>query len=887
MAEILCPNCGKPNPSSLRVCQFCQAPLPSESSLRTGDQPTKKKTGELEPALPDWLKDLRQQAKAAEEETASEAATMPKIQKEEPPDLLAGLASQSSKSEAEDIPDWLASLSPKPKEKPAEPFPAKPDSVSFTGLDQSVSGSKSELEMPASSEQDELSDWFAKASEQPAEPFSLEEQEGQPPSTWGLENSNPPAREAAPEPEEDLSWLHNLEAESKKTGELASREQQDDWSSAFGSSSQGAASSQDDLSWLDQLGALPASEQPKPETPDAGDDLGWLDAFSGASQVAQPSSPSASQDDLGWLSAFAETPETQQNESTPAASQDDLSWLGALGAASQLSKPVQEQPASDDLDWLHDLQGTPGTTSGSLADEALTGTKEPQELPHVSPFSPGNTGSLEEANKQDLPDWLKSATEETSMPLGPEALNRIREDKEIPAKPENDFSRALFGAAFLAADKQTNPPQPEAESSTTEAASLFNEGVNSLFSEEMPDWLSQPQAVENQPVEDIGINAEGGEALSPAELPSWVKAMRPVEAMIAATNTDLIDDQPVEREGPLAGLKGVLPAVALGSLRRPHPIPLTLQATNEQQASAGILEQILIAETTPRPLVSETVMISQRRLRWVISGLLLFVLAAVIFSGTQIMPVPPVLLPEANNVTNVVTKIADNAPVLVILDYEPALAGEMEAASGPLLDQLVQLHHPYLSFIATSPSGNALVERLLLNTNISRPDGTGYIPGQNYTNMGYLPGGESGVLAFLQSPQEAIPTSPVLEFSEYAAILLLTDHSESARVWVEQLSTFKQADPALASQPLLAVASAQTGPMLQPYYSSGQVNGLISGLPSAARYELLNNNRPGTARSYWDAFGVGMMMAVLLIVIGSIWSVYSGIRANHVKTAEE
>jgi len=357
--------------------------------------------------------------------------------------------------------------------------------------------------------------------------------------------------------------------------------------------------------------------------------------------------------------------------------------------------------------------------------------------------------------------------------------------------------------------------------------------------------------------------------------------------VIAAEAVTGADNLPAEREGPLAGLRGVIPAVALGSLRRPRPIPLTLQTTEDQQASAAILEQILQGETTPRPLAAAPAVTSQQTLRWIIAGLLLFVLGAVLFSGTQIMPISPVLPPEARDMTNVVMGIADNTPVLVVMDYQPGLAGEMEAVSGPLLDQLVRLHNPYLTFVATSPSGNVLVERLLANTNISQPGGVGYVSGQNYTNLGYLPGGEAGVVAFLQSPQAAFSASPVLNFSEYSAILLLTDHADSARTWVEQISIMKQADPTLASLPFLAAASAQTGPMLQPYFSSGQITGMISGLPTAAGYESLNDHRPGMARTYWDAFGVGMMMAVFLIVLGSLWSVYSGLRARRTVSAEE
>ena len=103
MAEIRCPNCGRNNPDLLDVCQFCQTPLKPESVLRIGEKPIKKNTGELESVLPDWLKDVRQQAKeSAEEQDAAQAAADSKVQKNEPLDLLAGLASQSGRGDEED-----------------------------------------------------------------------------------------------------------------------------------------------------------------------------------------------------------------------------------------------------------------------------------------------------------------------------------------------------------------------------------------------------------------------------------------------------------------------------------------------------------------------------------------------------------------------------------------------------------------------------------------------------------------------------------------------------------------------------------------------------------------------------------------------------------------
>jgi hypothetical protein len=223
--------------------------------------------------------------------------------------------------------------------------------------------------------------------------------------------------------------------------------------------------------------------------------------------------------------------------------------------------------------------------------------------------------------------------------------------------------------------------------------------------------------------------------------------------------------------------------------------------------------------------------------------------------------------------------------VLVVIDYEPSHAGEMEAVGGPLLDQLVLARFPALSFLSTSPNGSALVERLMTKTRINQPapDGLAYQAGVQYFNLGYLPGGAAGVLGFLQAPGDTVPASGAQLFSEYSAVLVLTDQAESGRIWVEQLQSLRQTDPlfpALANQPLLVAASAQAGPLLQPYYSSGQITGMISGLSDAARYEFINNSRPGIARSYWDAFGMGLFMSIALIVVGALWNVFAGIRAQ-------
>ncbi len=71
---------------------------------------------------------------------------------------------------------------------------------------------------------------------------------------------------------------------------------------------------------------------------------------------------------------------------------------------------------------------------------------------------------------------------------------------------------------------------------------------------------------------------------------------------------------------------------------------------------------------------------------------------------------------------------------------------------------------------------------------------------------------------------------------------------------------------------MLMIISAQAEPMIRPYFDSGQLKGLVSGLSDAKIYEQ-TYNRPGLANHYWNSFSVGMLVAELLIAAGAIFGV--------------
>jgi len=100
------------------------------------------------------------------------------------------------------------------------------------------------------------------------------------------------------------------------------------------------------------------------------------------------------------------------------------------------------------------------------------------------------------------------------------------------------------------------------------------------------------------------------------------------------------------------------------------------------------MEQIIAGESLAQAIKSTPEVASQRVLRWVLSALFLLVTGTFLGLGLKAMPVTvsPAEAAKITNISNVLVSLPQGAPVLVVMDYEPALAGEMEAVAGPVLD---------------------------------------------------------------------------------------------------------------------------------------------------------------------------------------------------------
>jgi hypothetical protein len=909
---VLCPICGKPNPEELEMCEFCggrlkqvdskfikvgQEPVKkdtfdsekvkptSSDQIRPGEAPTHKNPAEQEKNLPSWLRSLRENKdnETGESTTGnSPGQNLPfgpglnasPDSSGNQLDWLSGLGKAAAEDE-EETPDWMGT--PRGDKAggsaPAAASAAEPGSnetngpsAETGGTDQLLRGdSQPQVEdMQSSSsqepgaEQEELPDWLQSLQSQPV-----------------IGEKTPAASQGEGEPSD---WLDSLISESA----------------------------------ANDAGGQPGGFHNKGET------LDWLDSMkaqSGVSGLPEQPLPSQSSnyesipDWLGGLPGIPEESKPVPNATESAIPAENLpDWLNELkekNISSESTPDENTDPAgksASTLDWLSDpgsIPATTGTPSGENLPEWLS---NPEDKTGTKPGKPAALPGKEQPSsgpiRDEIPDWISRFQVDTNAAADQESEQKQFEAASTPpVKKEDTGSLPDWLAGIRAIKTEPSAGTP----ALVPGDEIFAPGDENetAFSLETPDWLSKIKPEQSAEKTPQGV-AEGSTLENPevSELPSWVQAMRPVESVVAEARPDSEEGAGVtEQSGPLAGLNGVLPiGPGIGLLSKPPAYSIKLQATDGQQRYATALESLVNSESQPQ-VVRSTHIASNRLWRWLVSILLILAVGLPLVTNLQITQATGLQSPEMLSAFSLIGSLPPSAPVLVVFDYDPAFSGELEAAATPLMDHLL-LQGPRLALISTSPTGPALAERFLTDTSVSPLiAGYNYQPGQQYVDLGYLAGGPSGIQYFATSPAEAAPFTldgkpawqlppmqGVQKLSDFAAILVLTDNADTGRAWIEQTGS------AIGSTPLLMVISAQAEPMLLPYYDSGQIKGLVTGLAGGEAYGqtyIRLDGQTGPAQHYWNSFSAGVLVAESLIVLGALGYAISGWVARRTKTREE
>jgi hypothetical protein len=573
-----------------------------------------------------------------------------------------------------------------------------------------------------------------------------------------------------------------------------------------------------------------------------------------------PSTPSRSFAQLPeWLSNLGKQ-ETAFFDK--AKKEDDRSILGEAQppAAEEIQATVRlNQSVEKKVDAFFSEQGAFSAesesaveTDQSVAALELAGAAGDEAKPESAPKAISTLPLPDEG----LPDWLARLDA---------ASEKKGQGESVPA---------------FVVDEETTPDFSELEKA---ASRIETPDLNTL-----PDWISR------MPVEDAIAEETGNEvtfstpatpfeadSLTRAELPSWLKAMRPVEAAVPYLPR-ASSQAKIEKAGPLAGLRGALSAEpGMAALQKPKAFSVKLQLTENQQAHMAMLEEMLKTEGEAKPTTLSPVVSTQYVIRILVALILLLAVLAPLWINKNAVPMPnTTLIPaEVKDADRLIARIAPGEPVLLAFEYEPGLSGELDISTATVIEKLMS-QGAYLAIVSTNVSGPLLAERTL-NT-IAVKKGTPY---SAVTNLGYIPGGSSALLGLAENPRQALPydlksikvwdTAPlanIKNLADFSLVVVFTEKADTARGWVEQvLPTLRK-----KNTPLVMVVSAQAEPMLQPYYETNpkQISGMISGLTGFAAYESITG-QTGPARSYWDAYNAGMLAAASLFLLGGL--MYGGI----------
>ncbi len=572
-----------------------------------------------------------------------------------------------------------------------------------------------------------------------------------------------------------------------------------------------------------------------------------------------------------WLAEAEDRPPMPAPKPEPAHEVPD--WLARIRERAKVEEPIiEEPPPPPDEDWIARLR---------KESKPLTPPAEPVE-PSKPISRPAFT--IEPGEGEEGLEWLgpgewaaaarapQPATPPPPQPTPPRIPPTERKTPlplEAAAEPEW-FKELKTPADDILPHVPALITEPE-----TEGEAL--PGDFDLGSIELPNWLSElkaeaPPPPQPPPPQDF-------HDLAPATLPAWLEAMRPMETFRPVVEIQPEEDQAVEAAGPLAGLRGVLLAEPAVAMPRQATSAVARLTVTERQFALGDLLRRMVEEEEREAPAQPTARKRLPLMRWAVALALFLAVSLPSFIGGPSFPLPTRVVPDLPALVQVVNALPPERPALVVVEYEPAFAAEMEAVSGPLLDHLMA-RGIRLATVSTRSSGPPLADRLIKRVAAAH-EGT---LGEDYIHLGYLPGGTAAVQLFASGPHQAVASgflipeemegdpwrSPVLsgtqQLSDFSAVIVITAGTEIARTWVEQ------ARPRLGSTPLIMVLTAGVEPLMRPYYESlePQINGILAGMPAAVAYEQANT-RPEVGRSLWNAFGSGMMAAELALVVGLIY----------------
>jgi len=595
----------------------------------------------------------------------------------------------------------------------------------------------------------------------------------------------------------------------------------------------------------------------------------------------------------GWLpSADQVEPEAKRDSTNP--SQEFPDWMDKF-RKNQIDS-VETSDGTDEAqipDWI-DKNSLPESEIFQV-ESNISDINEMRDLNEILEQKTPNKTDLAipdwiSDTEQQIPDWISDTEQQIPELTESEKINKESDlvSPKIPAPIEiagdqNVINEPFFLEDSIDLDKDLNKiiSEPVQEDEFSQDSALTGTFTPPFQIDQIPDWLeNNEEFIPTNLFEDTEFENEknivNGKDLERGELPSWLKAMRPIEA-VAPVISRTKENKQVENSGPLAGLKGVLSPHVPSNFSTPPPIQSsTLEVSEKQKKQIEILNNMFSLEIEAPSLSKPKANIYEKLVQIIIPiALLGLIIYSMYFSSSNI--VKPSIYPAetvrfASIVNGLILNQSTPPRILTIMESDGASLGEITILTKDVLERLM-VKDSYLSIISTNPNGSLLASGIIRNISVSDD----YNYADNVSNFGFLPGGQSGIHSFIQSPKETIfygaeneiiwdkpGLKDVTSFTKFDAVFIISDDSDAAKTWIEQIHLLSP------EMTILVAATAQAIPLLRPYVDSNQIDGMISGLYGTYSYSDLLQSDNGNIEFFWKPQKTGVLFFVIIIILGGI-----------------
>lgn len=611
-----------------------------------------------------------------------------------------------------------------------------------------------------------------------------------------------------------------------------------------------------------------------------------------------------------WLAPSPSAQSSEEEEKTPTSSKELPDWLNHPDASSleELNKTNQSDPSIPG--WLHEINSPDKDGSSSsiestteenvekveIEDSELLFNKLEINFEDHSDEEDKESGEIIDSNHDNVGDRQKEHSDTVTPAFIFSEEDLISEkpflfdDESLQFENENfKMNEAQFG---FQRERDEGLDQVDESSHHYNAPFTF---------ENIPDWLEkvdldttefepeslstttdeddeeeedqEPKVSEKQPSRDI----------SKANLPEWLKAIRPIE-VVTPDISKIKNTKKVEQAGPLAGLRGVLTTENIANTYTTSSSnSLNINVSDKQYAHAKLLEAIV----TPKRVedINKHEKTQSNLLAILIPVVFLSIVIYSLFLEkvpiTRFINFPAETVRFHNLITGYLNQNQEPGNILLISEVDSSAYPEINLIASGVLENIF-LNNNYLTALSTNPNGVIVADNILNNASLK-------VPSYNYSekaiNLGYLPGNYLGIQAFLSNPrqfiledtkQQNIWTTTHLSntnaISDFDLLLLITDNSDNAKKWVEQIELISP------ESGLLVISTTQASPLLQPYLNSNQIDGMISGIAGSLAFNQLSNTESTELNDYWSINQMAVLIVILLMLVGSIVSIFSKLK---------